>query len=205
MNGHLQVGGSPSGADASKAFFVGSTNNDDRYNTAWEGALRYEGKWQEVGVTLGGGYTHVGLQTDNAALDNISSFHQWNLGAAFTWQQLGLGVAYTDDNGGIDSNGKNRTWDVGVDWTTGPFKLGASYLNNHEGLGQEVVAGVLRDDGHLNTTRWAGGVVYTYGPGMTFRGSVGWVRSTFPQEQLGATDPTHAHATDVLLGTQINF
>ena len=77
--------------------------------------------------------------------DPLSAFHQWNLGAAFTWQQLGLGVAYTDDNGGIDANGKNRTWVAGVDWTTGPFKLGASYLNNHEGLGQN---GALVRPGH---------------------------------------------------------
>ena len=202
MNGTLQVGGSPFN-DASKAFGLPQSNLDDNYGSAWEGALRYEGKWQEVGVTLGGGYTHVGLQSDTDVVgDPLSAFHQWNLGAAVTWQQLGLGVAYTDDNGGIDANGKNRTWVAGVDWTTGPFKLGASYLNNHEGLGQN---GALVDQGTLDTSRWAGGVVYTYGPGMTFRGSVGWVRTDFPSEQLDAGDTSKSHATDVLLGTQINF
>ena len=83
----------------------------------------------------------------------------------------------------------------------GPFKLGFSYLNNHEGLGDTA----LVNNGTLDTNRYAGGVVYTYGPGMTFRGSVGWVRSTLPGVQLGVNDPTHVHATDLLFGTQINF
>ena len=143
VNGSLQPGGFP-GNDSSKAFGLPQTNIDDNYGSAWEGAARYEGKWQELGVTLGGGYTHVGLQTDNAAADAQDSFNQWNLGAALTWQQFGIGGVYTTDNGGIDSNGKNRTWVGGVDYTTGPFKLGASYLNNHEGLGDTAVGLVDR-------------------------------------------------------------
>ena len=89
-------------------------------------------------MTLGGGYTHVANQadTDLAGVDQRNSFNQWNLGAALTWQQFGLGGVYTRDNGGVDVNGENRTWVGGIDWTTGPFKLGASYLNNHEGLGK---------------------------------------------------------------------
>jgi outer membrane protein OmpU len=56
-------------------------------------------------------------------------------------------------------------------------------------------------NGDLDTNRYAGGVVYTYGPVMTFRGSVGYVHTTIPDEQGGG----HVNATDVLLGTQINF
>ena len=134
----------------------------------------------------------------------MDAFNQWNLGAALTWQQFGLGVAYTKDNGGLNNDGDNRTWVVGLDYTTGPFKIGGSYLNNHEDLG-EIATGaglnVSTDNGTLDTTRWAGGVVYTYGPGMTFRGSVGFVRSDLPDDLGGDNED----ATDVLLGTQINF
>jgi hypothetical protein len=225
-SGGVQIGGSPSGFDGSKAFGVSASNtgaNADVYGDAWEGALRYEGKWQEVGINLGGGYSHVGLQQSRTnpisgagVNDNVDAFNQWNLGAAMTWQQFGLGVVYTRDNGGLNDNGDNRTWVVGLDYTTGPFKLGASYLNNHEDLGMSTTPGggalsppapatpstlPLIDNGTLDTTRWAGGVVYTYGPGMTFRGSVGWVRSNIPDEQGGGD----VKATDVLLGTQINF
>ncbi len=199
-SGGVRRGGD--GTESSKAFGVGVTNtgsNNDVWGDAWEGALRYEGKWQELGVTLGGGYTHVHEQQTVAAGDNTDDFNQWNLGGALTWQQFGLGVAYTHDNGALDNNGGNRTWVVGLDYTTGPFKIGGSYLNNHEGLGDNVAG---NSQGDLDTTRWAAGVVYTYGPGMTFRGSVGWVRSDLPDEQttLGSVD-----STDVLLGTQINF
>lgn len=211
----VQLGGSPSGTDGSKAFAVSLSdtgNNEDVYGDAWEGALRYEGKWQELGVTLGGGYTHVALQQSFAGPlfgagslgSNVDDFNQWNLGAAMTWQQFGLGVVYTRDNGGLHDNGDNRTWVVGLDYTTGPFKLGASYLNNHEDLGQIATGGALdvaTDLGTLDTTRWSGGVVYTYGPGMTFRGSVGFARSNFPDE----ADVGNIDATDILLGTQINF
>jgi predicted porin len=117
------------------------------------------------------------------------------LGGALTWQQFGLGVAYSKDNVLWTPTPDNRTWVVGLDYTTGPFKIGGSYLNNHEEMGQ--ILGV--DAGTVDTTRWAGGVVYTYGPGRTFRGSV---KSDLPDEQTTNGD---VDATDVLLGTQINF
>jgi hypothetical protein len=212
-SGGVQVGGSPGAG--SKAFGVSLSNdgiNHDVYGDAWEGALRYEGKWQELGVTLGGGYTHVSLQQSFAGPlfgagslgSNIDAFNQWNVGAALTWQQFGLGVAYTKDNGGLSTDGDNKTWVVGLDYTTGPFKIGGSYLNNHEDLGEVALGAgnnVSTDIGTLDTTRWAGGVVYTYGPGMTFRGSVGFVRSNNPDNLGGGNED----ATDVLLGTQINF
>jgi outer membrane protein OmpU len=194
-SGGVQIGGTD--FSSSKAFGVGTTDIVDNYGDAWEGGLRYEGKWQELGVTLGGGYTHIRLEQDSGVADNRDDFNQWNLGAAATWRQFGLGAVYTKDNGGLNDNGDNRTWVVGLDYTTGPFKIGGSYLNNHEDLG---LTGAL-DNGQLDTTRWAGGVVYTYGPGMTFRGSVGFVRTNLPDEQGG----DNVDATDVLLGTQINF
>src|ERR1017187_59209 len=217
-SGGVQIGGSPSGTDGSKAFGVSLSNdglNHDVYGSAWEGAVRYEGKWQELGLNLGGGYSHVGLQQSfdgpvgpgfipGGLGSNVDAFNQWNLGAALTCQQFGLGVVYTKDNGGLNTDGENKTWVVGVDYTTGPFKIGGSYLNNHEELGEIATgagANVSTDIGTLDTNRWAGGVVYTYGPGMTFRGSAGWGRSNIP-DNLGGGD---VKATDILLGTQINF
>jgi hypothetical protein len=204
MNGNLSVGGSPGFNEGSKAFGVSANNVAGNYGDAWEGALRYEGKWQELGATLGGGYTHV-QYTSSSATDQNDAFNEWNLGAAFTWQQFGIGGVYTRDNGGLHNDGQNRTWVGGIDYTTGPFKLGASYLNNHEGLGDVSLAGGV-SNGSLDTTRWAGGVVYTYGPGMTFRGSVGWVRTSIPTDGGNAgSGGGDEKATDVLLGTQINF
>lgn len=196
MGGGVSIGGSPGFNEGSKAMGVSQNNHAGSYGDAWEGALRYEGKWQELGVTLGGGYTHV-QYTSAGAADTNDAFKEWNLGAALTWQQFGLGAAYTKDNGGVQNDGDNKTWVVGLDYTTGPFKIGGSYLNNHEELGD--TAGV--NNGKLETQRWAPGVVYTYGPGMTFRGSVGYVHTTLPDVQVSG----HINSTDVLLGTQINF
>ncbi len=203
MGGFLSVGGQPSVNEVSSAFGVPVKNGVGTFGDAWEGALRYEGKWQEVGMTLGGGYTHV-QYTAADAFDENDAFHQWNIGAEITWQQLGFGVVYTTDNGALRHDGQNRTWVAGIDWTTGPFKLGASYLNNHEGLGDTTVSSGI-SNGQLDTSRWAPGVIYTYGPGMTFRGSVGWVHTSLPNEGGNAGLGGHANSTDALLGTQINF
>jgi len=206
-SGGISLGGTPGANEASSAFGVPLKDAVHTYGDAWEGALRYEGKWQELGVTLGGGYTHV-QYTSSAGVglltDENDAFNQWNLGAEFSWQQFGLGVVYTTDNGGLQHDGQNRTWAAGIDYTTGPFKLGASYLNNHEGLGDVTAADGI-SNGNLDTQRWAPGVIYTYGPGMTFRGSVGWVRTTLPGDEGLNVDSGHVNSTDVLLGTQINF
>ena len=99
------------------------------------------------------------------------------------WGAFGLGVVYTENN-----NDENETWVVGADYTTGPYKLGVSWLNN-----ESDASGV-----DVETDRFSGGVVYTYGPGMTFRGSLGYVES----DVQGGAD---VEATYALIGTQVNF
>mgnify|MGYP001264972474 CR=1 FL=1 len=76
---------------------------------------------------------------------------------------------------------------VGVDYTTGPFKLGASYFDQENSFTTTT-----------DTVRYSGGVTYTYGPGMTFRGSIGYIE----HDVTGAAD---VDATYVTLGTQVNF
>lgn len=163
-------------------------DQNDSYGEVYEGALRYEGQFDEVGVTAGAGYTLANLETDNS--NGYDDFEEWNVGLALDFMAFGLGAVYTENNNGRDTNDKNETWVVGLDYTTGPFKLGASYLNNDTDS-----AGVGTD---VETDRYTGGVVYTYGPGMTFRGSVSYIT----HDITGASD---VDATSVLLGTQINF
>ena len=108
-----------------------------------------------------------------------------------------------DDYGELEraangTQGDEETLVVGVDYTTGPFKLGASYLTQD---GTLSVAGNTGTDG-VETERYTGGVVYTYGPGMTFRGSISHVEH---DNVAGLTRGDSLDATSVLLGTQINF
>ncbi|NCC23029.1 MAG: porin, partial [Alphaproteobacteria bacterium] len=102
---------------------------------------------------------------------------------------------YKEDNLGYDSNADEDTLVVGVDYTTGPFRLGASWLN------QDNEAGL--NNGDIETDRYTGGVVYTYGPGMTFRGSVSYIKHDMPVGAPNAGDDVEA--TSVLLGTQVKF
>lgn len=142
------------------------------YDDLMEVAVRYEGMVGTVGTILGAGYT-----TGN------NDVEEWNVGADLDIGAFGLGAVYTTmDNG---SNNDVDTWVVGGDYTTGPFKLGLSYLNKND------------DNNTTDVDRYTGGVVYSYGPGMTFRGSIGYTEDS---DAAGNPD-----ATTVTVGTQINF
>lgn len=165
---------------------LNGVHNDDvagEWGEAYEVAARYEGQFDEVGFTFGAGWTDVQLEDDAGTDDD---YNEWNVGLDLNWSAFGLGVVWTENNNGHDTNDENETLVVGVDYTTGAIKLGASWLNN-----ETDVTGT-----DIETDRYTGGVVYTYGPGMTFRGSISYV------EHDTTTD---VEATSVLLGTQINF
>ena len=169
------------GADAA----IGTTNQEDNdiSEEAYEVALRYEGAFEEVGFTVGAGFTHVEEGTGAAGLGDQGV---WNVGADLDFGPFGLGVVYMeDDQENTGSDQEVETFVIGADYTTGAFKLGASYFNQD-------------DEGtDIEHDRYTGGVVYTYGPGMTFRGSV-----SFQEEDTAAADND---TTAVMLGTQINF
>ena len=121
---------------------------------------------------------------------------QWNLGAAVTFGGFGVGVVYFEDDYGVDG-GVDAEADVlvlGADYTTGPWKLGASWYNRED---EVAVAGF--GGASLDTDRYSGGVTYTYGPGMTFRGSLHYM------DHEGSAGIGDADATAFLLGTQVNF
>ncbi len=146
---------------------------------AWELAARYEGMVGNVGVIAGAGYTAAQQEVDAVGADDFS---EWNVGVDLDIGAFGVGAVYTENNNGSDTNDEDETWVLGADYTTGPFKIGASYLDND-------------DDATDETQRFAAGVIYTYGPGMTFRGSLGYAEE----------DNSDDDATVVSVGTQINF
>lgn len=172
---------------------VAQDDATDQFGSAWDLAARYEGQFDSFGLTLGAGYTRVDLEEDSGAgLDDLTA---WNVGAAATFGGFGLGAVYTEDNGGADDGFDTDTWVLGADYTTGPWKIGASYMNQD----QEVDA--IFGSGDVETDRYSAGLTYTYGPGMTFRGSVHYVDHELPISM--ATDDSDA--TSFLLGTQVNF
>lgn len=180
--------------DRAASMTVGMDDQDDTTEETYEAAVRYEGQFNNVGVILGAGYSHGENGGDNALVNavNTEDRKQWNVGADFDIGPFGIGAIYMEDNLGFDDNAvrdDEETIVVGIDYTTGPFKLGASYYDQENTF---AVKG-------LDTQRYSGGVTYSYGPGMTFRGSVGHVE----HDIAGAS--SDVDATYVTLGTQINF
>lgn len=143
----------------------------------------------------------------------------WNVGGTVTFGGFGFGALYSQDDRGeiaqdlstsaaltaaqqrasYTTDSDSETWVLGADYTTGPWKVGASYLNREvENMGV-VFNGAGNAIGYsdLDTDRYSAGVTYTYGPGMTFRGSVHHI-----EHEVGSSD---MDATSFLLGTQVNF
>ncbi len=153
----------------------GFATDDD--NDFYEGAVRYEGTFNNIGFALGGGYGQ-GQDSDD--------FQEWNVGADFDIGAFGVGAAYTETESETLDAGQD-TIVVGVDYTTGPFQFGASYLN------------LDGKDDSQDADRYAGGVVYTVTQGLTLRGSVQYVDA----DDGAAGDDEDA--TAVLGGIQFNF
>ena len=182
-----------------------ATAGDATFGDIIDVAFRYEGQFDEVGVTFGAGYTTASLE-DGAAYvpgvgDATDDRDAYNIGLDLDWGPFGLGVVYTEDNFGDLSTGADEIDDeetlvVGVDYTHGAYKIGASYYTQDNSLQTE----------DLETDRYAVGVTYTYGPGMTFRGSVQYIEHEEDVDTaLFGAGEEDADATSILLGTQINF
>lgn len=173
---------------------IGLDDQADTIGETYEAAVRYEGAFSGVGVIAGAGYS-FGNQEGADGANVTDDREQYNVGLDLDFGPFGVGASYGEDNGAVDGAGADdeETLVVGVDYTTGPFKLGASYFDQENSFAV---------DG-LDTQRYSGGVTYTYGPGMSFRGSVGYVE--FEQDGIGGAGVNDVDATYVTLGTQINF
>ncbi|MEM6781341.1 MAG: porin [Pseudomonadota bacterium] len=173
-------------------------DEEDDLGSAYEVALRYEGTFNNVGLALGGGFTHIEVEED--ADDDADDFQEWNVGLDLDIGAFGLGAIYTQAEGGDSVGGgsfahfgadaETDTIVVGADYTTGPFKLGASWFNQDSE--DTFIAG------EVETDRYTAGVIYTVAEGLTFRGSV----SHIEHDIEGADD---VEATSVLGGVQFNF
>lgn len=163
----------------------------DEFGDAWEVGARFENKVSDVfGYTIGAGYTNVNTEETNGA-STIDTYKEWNVGTDFDIGAFGIGAAYTENNGGAVDGNDSKTFVFGADYTVGPVKYGASWLNNthEEGATDEI-----------KTNRFAAGLVYEYGPGLTFRGTVSHVMTDVPSAVGSDVD-----GTAVTLGTQILF
>jgi len=155
------------------------------FEDGWEAAARYEGVFEGVGVALGAGYSHY-----NAVDSDIADAKAWNVGVDLDYAGIGLGAAYLDEE--VSDLVDVKTWVVGADYQLGAYKLGLTYLDKDIEGGEFDGTTV---DADADFSRWTAGAAYSYGPGMTFRGSVSYI-----DEDVSGDD-----GYEVLVGTQINF
>ena len=168
---------------------AGMTTSDDanEFEQLWEAAARWDGEFQGVGLSAGAGYS-----TADREAGTLDSLDTWNLGLGGTFGGFSLGAAYTETNQGINSNADVDTWVFGGAWDNGPYHVGASYADS------DVETGAVSPD--LEGVRYAVGGGYTFGPGMTFRGSVAVLDT---DDNTAAT--ADAKQTQVAVGTDIQF
>jgi len=167
------------------------------FENLWEASARWDGEFNGFGISLGGGYSNASAENEGAvgtyASDDLTT---WNGGLNVSYQGWSLGGAYKHSNTGVAGpNTDERTWVVGLGWDNGPWHAGASWYNrrfeaNAYGMG-------LTDD--LDVERWTFGGGYTFGPGMSFRGSVAMLNT---DTNTAAAD---VDQWQVAVGTDINF
>ena len=162
---------------------------EDYYNDAYDIGARFEHEFETWKMALGAGYTLINL--DNKVTPGLDDFDEWNVAANFGIGDYSFGAVYTENNGGQEEDADQKTFVFGADYTFGKYRLGASYLNRNV---EEGGAGETKAD------RYTGGLIYEYGPGLTFRGSVSYVDVDAPE-----TISEDVQATSVVLGTQILF
>lgn len=139
-----------------------------------------------VDGALAAAATNVLSQTDGV--------DTYNLGARVMFQNFSLGASYkvaetqftmdTDIAGGTDafvnSDFENKTYVIGAAYDNGPYHVGVSYLNQEferdviDAVTDADVNDVAFDGATKEIDRFTLGGGYSFGPGITFRGSVSW-------------------------------
>ncbi|MDE1151504.1 MAG: porin [Micavibrio sp.] len=173
-------------------------NNNVLFDDIWEASARWDGEFQGFGISVGGGYSMANAEQAVGGGTAVGSddLKTWDAGLNVSYQDFSLGVAYKTTNEGIDTDGDLDTWVVGAAWDNGPYHVGASWAD-FRGDNNTLALGTGTDSVDLDRYTIGGG--YTYGPGMTFRGSVAYLNVDSPATTAASSQ------YQVALGTDINF
>lgn len=160
------------------------------FEDAWELGVRWDGEFEGVGISVGGGYSTV----DNTVAAGAEP-EAFNLGFNLAWNQFSFGGSWLDEEDSFDGPApvvgqETTTWVLGAAWDNGPYHVGGSWLQREDELA------AASSDSYKATL--GGG--YTFGPGMTFRGAV-----AFGETFVGAVGGAETDFTQVTIGTDIQF
>lgn len=160
------------------------------YEDLWEAAVRWDGEFEGVGISLGAGYSAA---DEVAAVPAVGDPEGWNVGFNVAWNQFSFGGSWLDEEDVVGLNIDTTTWVLGAAWDNGPYHVGASYLDR-----EDDAAGAANDADSYKATIGGG---YTFGPGMTFRGAVAFGEAANGSLAAG----NEADFTQVTIGTDIQF
>lgn len=191
LNG-LQVGASftPTvGADLGSLAVAQSDDDVGARENLWEIAGRYETSFHDFDVKAGAAYQSASLEANGGGNDD---FQEWGAGLGVGYGALDVGVFYSLNDSVVQNNDTNL-WVFGASYKLGAYKFGASYLNTQT----DDPAGAADTE----IDRYTLGVMYEWGPGMTFRSSV----QRQEADNVGNVAGVDGDGTQVLMGTVLNF
>jgi len=146
--------------------------------------VKYSGVVSGSGFDVGFGYTKM----DNKILGTDPS--AWNIGANVGFGAFKVGAAYIKNDADV-ANADSTAYDLGLTYDMGAYTVGASYFHS-----KQDTAATTED----KNSRLLVGGSYTYGPGMTFKGSI--QHFDLETNTVGDTDND---GWAIVLGTNVNF
>jgi len=171
------------------------------FDNIWEASARWDGEFDGFGISFGGGYSHANSERTTASTTVLGSddLTTWDAGLNVTFQDFSIGGAYKTTNTGTDTNGDLDTWVLGAAWDNGPYHVGLSYADFSADGGVFGGATPFSTGTGVDLQRWTIGGGYTYGPGMTFRGSLAYLNVDSPVATAASSQ------YQVAIGTDVNF
>ncbi len=166
------------------------TKTSGQADNIWQGALTYEGKFDQVGVALA-----ATGERGTADLNGVEDLRTWNVGAKLTYMGFALAGSYGDWsdslrtlNGGLDNS---HYWTVGGSYEMGPYGVSVTYLDSQ----YAQTAATENKFSNLSI-----GADYKLAPGLTPYAEISFFDANAATGTLADND---GHV--LLVGTMLNF
>jgi len=190
-------------ATAPQSAVMSADNTPAAKEDMYEASVRYDGEYQGFAFNLGAGYGKSDIAapvvnvapgaaaTDLSAYEASEGLKSYNFGANVMFQNFSLGgsylVAETEFTADTDTGApelvkadlERKTYVIGAAYDNGPYHVGVSYLDQkttRDAVNSDDSGATSRSirGAEKNVDRLTLGGGYSFGPGITFRGSVAW-------------------------------
>lgn len=180
-------------------------NNSANAENIWQGAISWEGKFDQVGIALAAtgevGDAEACATTAGACTAGTTIFEDlaaWNVGGKVTFSGFSFAASYGDWGDSLrlkslTSNDDADYWTLGAAYEMGPFAASVTYLDSNYEAG--ATAG---SDDFQNLSI---GVDYKLAPGFTPYAEVSFVEA----DAAGTLAAGNNDATVFIAGTLLNF